>query len=109
AGCSPSSVKRRSWRRACSPAPARAVTAPRCCSKPAPRPCATRRSPNASSSDVRHLTPHELQQWLSDATREDPLLLDVREAWETALYSLPHCLHIPMQNVAERQDELLPH
>lgn len=55
---------------------------------------------------MRHLTPHQLQQWLADATRENPLLLDVREVWETAICSLPQCLHIPMLSVTERQDEL---
>ena len=31
---------------------------------------------------MEHLSSPEMAVWLADSTREQPLLLDVREAWE---------------------------
>ena len=55
-------------------------------------------------TDIIQLTPHELQKLLAE--QPDTLLLDVREAEETALCALPRSLHIPMGELAARQHEL---
>ena len=55
-------------------------------------------------TDITQLTPHELQTLLAE--QPDTLLLDVREAEETALCALPRSLHIPMGELAARQHEL---
>lgn len=39
--------------------------------------------------DVRHITPAELSNWLKDANRTAPILLDVRMAEEFAVSHLP--------------------
>ena len=54
-----------------------------------------------------------LAEWLERAGAEGsgtprPLLLDVREAWEVALCSLPGSVHIPMGQVPARLDEIDP-
>lgn len=45
---------------------------------------------------MRHLTAPELAAWLADPQREDPVVLDVREPWETEVAGLPGTLRIPM-------------
>ena len=55
-------------------------------------------------TDITQLTLHELQKLLAE--QPDTLLLDVREAEETALCALPRSLHIPMGELAARQHEL---
>ena len=50
----------------------------------------------------------ELQAWLKDPAREAPVLVDVREEWEVQICSLPGTLHMPMQSVPMRQQELEP-
>ena len=53
---------------------------------------------------VQELTPEALKaQW--DAG-EKPQVLDVREAWELEISSLPGVRHIPMNEVPERLAEL---
>jgi rhodanese-related sulfurtransferase len=52
------------------------------------------------------ITAEELKRWLDDPARPRPTLLDVREAWEYAICSLPASLHIPMNTVPARADEL---
>jgi rhodanese-related sulfurtransferase len=42
------------------------------------------------------------------ASGESLVLLDVREAWELAIASVPDALHMPMGEVAERYGELDP-
>jgi rhodanese-related sulfurtransferase len=55
---------------------------------------------------VSQIAPEELQQWLSDAARPAPLLLDVREEWEYQLCCIDGTLHIPMGTVPARSGEL---
>ena len=56
---------------------------------------------------VRSLTPREVADLLlkSDATLT---LLDVREPWEYERAHLPGSLHIPMDDLRDRLDELDP-
>ena len=37
-----------------------------------------------------------------------PLLLDVRQDWETQLCRLPNAVHIPIEEIEMRRDELNP-
>jgi len=53
---------------------------------------------------VLEMTPKECFDLL--ASSQPPVLLDVREDWELAIASLPAALHIPMDQVPERMDEL---
>jgi len=53
---------------------------------------------------VRELTPTEYQQGAAGSART--LLLDVREAWELEVASLPAAVHIPMGEVPGRLAEL---
>jgi len=55
---------------------------------------------------VKQITPLQLQDWLSDAASEKPLLLDVREPWEFEVCRLPGSLHMPMRTVPARHIEL---
>lgn len=55
---------------------------------------------------MSEITPRELKARL-DAGRP-PVLLDVREAWELRLCRLPNALHIPLEELAGRVDELDP-
>jgi rhodanese-related sulfurtransferase len=57
---------------------------------------------------MQDLRAHELADWLADPARQSPLLVDVREAWEIELCSLPDSLHLPMQEVPGRLAELEP-
>jgi rhodanese-related sulfurtransferase len=52
------------------------------------------------------LTPQELSAELE--RREPIVLLDVRERWETALCRLDHAVHIPLEEIEVRVDELQP-
>ncbi|HXG16946.1 MAG TPA: rhodanese-like domain-containing protein [Calidithermus sp.] len=52
------------------------------------------------------ITPQELKARL-DAGRP-PVLLDVREDWETRLCRLPDAVHIPIEELELRVDELDP-
>ena len=53
---------------------------------------------------VLQIQPLALKKQLDDG--EDICLVDVREDWELAIASLPAALHIPMDQVPERMDEL---
>ena len=53
-----------------------------------------------------HITPSELKQRLDTAGA--PLLLDVRQDWETRLCRLPNAVHIPIEEIEVRTDELNP-
>ncbi|MFS8930224.1 Sulfurtransferase Alvin_2599 [Cupriavidus taiwanensis] len=48
----------------------------------------------------------ELAQWLADASRAKPVLLDVREGWEVQTCALPGITHIPMRDIPARAAEL---
>jgi rhodanese-related sulfurtransferase len=55
---------------------------------------------------MQHLTPRQLADWLEDSTQNNPVLLDVREAWEIQTAALPGVVHIPMYDVPARLQEL---
>jgi rhodanese-related sulfurtransferase len=55
---------------------------------------------------MNQLTAQALAQWLADSGRAQPVLLDVREAWEVQSASLPGITHIPMQEIPARLSEL---
>jgi rhodanese-related sulfurtransferase len=57
---------------------------------------------------MREITPGELAAWLADASREKPLLLDVREPWEVEKARIAGAVHIPMREVPARVAELDP-
>ncbi|WP_026262750.1 rhodanese-like domain-containing protein [Chitiniphilus shinanonensis] len=57
---------------------------------------------------MQHLQPQALADWLADAERPRPVLLDVREGWEVAHCALPGIVHIPMNEIPARQQELDP-
>ncbi len=52
------------------------------------------------------ITPEQLKACLD--TRELPVLLDVRQDWETKLCRLPNAVHIPIEEIELRTDELDP-
>jgi adenylyltransferase/sulfurtransferase len=55
---------------------------------------------------VDEITPRDLKARLDASDR--PVLLDVREGWETRLCSLEHALHIPVEELEFRTEELDP-
>jgi rhodanese-related sulfurtransferase len=55
-----------------------------------------------------HLTPVELAAWLADPSRENPLLLDVREPWEYQTCRIEGSRHLPMNELPRRLQELDP-
>ena len=50
------------------------------------------------------ITPAELKARLD--RNEPPLLLDVRQDWETRLCRLPNAVHIPIEEIELRAEEL---
>lgn len=52
------------------------------------------------------ITPEELKRRLDRNDR--PVLLDVRQDWETQLCRLPNAVHIPIEELELRTDELDP-
>ena len=52
------------------------------------------------------VTPVELKERLAE--REPLVLLDVRQDWETRLCRLDNALHIPIEEIELRSDELDP-
>jgi rhodanese-related sulfurtransferase len=55
---------------------------------------------------VSEITPAELKARLDGGDR--PLLLDVRQDWETRLCRLPDAVHIPIEEIEVRTEELSP-
>jgi adenylyltransferase/sulfurtransferase len=55
---------------------------------------------------MSEITPHELKARLD--AQSAPLLLDVRQDWETRLCRLPNAVHIPIEEIELRVDELDP-
>jgi rhodanese-related sulfurtransferase len=53
---------------------------------------------------VDGITPQELKARLD--RNERPLLLDVRQDWETRLCRLEHAVHIPIEEIELRVEEL---
>ena len=57
---------------------------------------------------MKTITPPELAAWLADEEREPPLLLDVREPWESQLCRIEGSELVPMQTVPQRMSEVEP-
>ena len=55
---------------------------------------------------MSEITPQELKTRLDKNDR--PLLLDVRQDWETRLCRLDNAVHIPIEEIEVRVDELNP-
>jgi rhodanese-related sulfurtransferase len=55
---------------------------------------------------IPQLSPREVAAWLNDASREAPLLLDVREPWEFAHCHIKGSLLIPLQTLPSHLSEL---
>ena len=55
---------------------------------------------------MSEITPQELKTRLDGHDR--PLLLDVRQEWETRLCRLDNAVHIPIEEIELRTDELSP-
>ena len=57
---------------------------------------------------MKQITPPQLADWLQDAARPAPVLLDVREPSEFAYCAIPGSLPRPMASVPARMQELDP-
>ena len=57
---------------------------------------------------MQTISAQALAQRLSDESHPRPVLLDVREGWELQTCALPGVLHIPMQTIPARIEELNP-
>ena len=57
---------------------------------------------------MREISAPELAAWLSDASREKPVLVDVREAWEFERARIEGARLVPMREVAARLHEIDP-
>ena len=55
---------------------------------------------------MQNLTPIELAAWLADEVREQPVLLDVREAWEFQAGHIDGSLTMPMNTIPDRLSDL---
>lgn len=55
---------------------------------------------------MEQITAVELNEWLKDAGRPDPILLDVREPDEFAAYRIEGSLLVPMRTIPARMHEL---
>lgn len=54
---------------------------------------------------VQQLSVQELKSWL-DGNDDNPVMLDVREAWEYQICALSGSVHIPMRQIPARLGEL---
>lgn len=57
---------------------------------------------------MQQILPAQLDEWLRDASRPQPVLLDVREPHEFQYCALAGSLSMPMASVPARQQELDP-
>ena len=57
---------------------------------------------------MQQILPAQLDEWLRDAPRPQPVLLDVREPHEFQYCALAGSLSMPMASVPARQQELDP-
>ena len=55
---------------------------------------------------MQQLRPRQLASWLADPGQPAPLLLDVRETWETEICRIDGSAHLPMHLVPLRYAEL---
>ena len=51
---------------------------------------------------MRQISPRELADRLNDGSKDAPLLLDVREAWEFRFCHIENSLELPMGSVPTR-------
>ncbi|HWI38998.1 MAG TPA: rhodanese-like domain-containing protein, partial [Burkholderiales bacterium] len=54
---------------------------------------------------MKQISAPELAAWLSDAAREKPVLLDVREPWEFERARIEGAQLVPMREVPARLEE----
>ena len=57
---------------------------------------------------MQHIAPAELAEWLDDAARTAPRLLDVREEWEFDICHIDGASLVPMHELVARVGELDP-
>jgi rhodanese-related sulfurtransferase len=55
---------------------------------------------------MKHITAPDLADWIADASRPKPLLLDVREPWEFETCHIEGSVAMPMNTVPARHAEL---
>ena len=55
---------------------------------------------------MREITPAQLKTWLEDASRDKPVLLDVREPWEYQAARIEGSQLVPMREVPARTAEI---
>ena len=55
---------------------------------------------------IPQLSAVELARWRDDASRDAPLVVDVREPWEVELCRIDGSVSIPLGELARRMDEL---
>ena len=55
---------------------------------------------------MKALSARELADWLADAARPDPLLLDVREPWEHQICRIAGSQLVPMRELAQNWQAL---
>ncbi len=55
---------------------------------------------------MEHQTPQQVAAWIGDATRPQPLLLDVREQWEFETARIEGATLVPMSTLASRVAEI---
>lgn len=57
---------------------------------------------------MRQISPQQLNEWLADSQRENPVLVDVREPWEFDTCRIAGSVSIPMRGIPARHNELKP-
>jgi rhodanese-related sulfurtransferase len=57
---------------------------------------------------IQNLQPVDLRNWLDDTTRQAPVLIDVREPWETEICKIRDSISIPMNTIEDRYALLNP-
>jgi rhodanese-related sulfurtransferase len=55
---------------------------------------------------MQQLSAIQLREWLDDSSRDNPVLLDVREPWELDICRLANAKSMPMRSVPARYPEL---
>jgi rhodanese-related sulfurtransferase len=55
---------------------------------------------------IAQLSPQDLQRWREDATRDAPVVVDVREPWEVAICRIGDSVAIPLGQLPSRIDDL---
>ena len=55
---------------------------------------------------MKQISAPELSAWLADASREKPVLLDVREPWEFERARIEGAQLVPMREIAGRLEEI---